>query len=126
MLYHILYPLHKTISVFNVFQYITFRTIYASLTAFLITFFLGPWTIRKLRELQIGQYIREVYSMGQAWFKAADQLQPQNKIARVLAEEHRIYPQTVRWFAEGRLQLVGRHVVVKDGQGAGALRSPAC
>jgi hypothetical protein len=34
-----------------------------------------------------GQYIREGYSMGQAWFKAADQLQPQNKIARVLAEE---------------------------------------
>lgn len=34
-----------------------------------------------------GQYIREGYSMGQAWFKAADKLQPQNKIARVLAEE---------------------------------------
>lgn len=59
MLYHLLYPLHKTISVFNVFQYITFRTIYASLTAFLIVFFLGPRTIRKLRELQIGQYIQQ-------------------------------------------------------------------
>ena len=34
MLYHLLYPLHTTFSVFNVFRYITFRTIYASLTAF--------------------------------------------------------------------------------------------
>ena len=59
MLYHLLYPLHKTISVFNVFRYITFRTIYASLTAFLICFLLGPWVIRKLSHLQIGQYIRE-------------------------------------------------------------------
>ena len=59
MLYHLLYPLHKTISVFNVFRYITFRTIYASLTAFLICFFLGPWVIRKLSYMQIGQYVRD-------------------------------------------------------------------
>ena len=59
MLYHLLYPLHTTISGFNVFRYITFRTIYASLTAFLICFFLGPWVIRKLTALQVGQYIRE-------------------------------------------------------------------
>ena len=59
MLYHLLYPLHTTFSVFNVFRYITFRTIYASLTAFLICFLLGPWMIRKLREMQIGQYIRD-------------------------------------------------------------------
>lgn len=59
MFYHLLYPLHKTISVFNVFQYITFRTIYASLTALLICFFLGPWVIKKLSDKQIGQYIRE-------------------------------------------------------------------
>jgi len=59
MFYHLFYPLHKTISVFNVFQYITFRTIYASLTALLICFFLGPWVIRKLSEKQVGQYIRE-------------------------------------------------------------------
>ena len=58
MLYHLLYPLHTTFSAFNVFRYITFRTIYASLTAFLICFFLGPWTIRKLSEMQVGQYIR--------------------------------------------------------------------
>jgi phospho-N-acetylmuramoyl-pentapeptide-transferase len=59
MLYHLLYPLHTAFSAFNVFRYITFRTIYAVLTAFLICFFLGPWFIKKLSEMQIGQYIRE-------------------------------------------------------------------
>ena len=59
MLYHLLYPLHTTLSVFNVFRYITFRTIYASLTAFFICFLLGPWMIRKLSGLQVGQYIRD-------------------------------------------------------------------
>jgi len=59
MLYHLLYPLHTTFSVLNVFRYITFRTIYASLTAFLICFLLGPWMIRKLSEMQVGQYIRD-------------------------------------------------------------------
>lgn len=59
MLYHLLYPLHTTISAFNVFRYITFRTIYAVLTAFLICFLLGPWMIRKLSNMQVGQYVRE-------------------------------------------------------------------
>jgi phospho-N-acetylmuramoyl-pentapeptide-transferase len=59
MIYHLLYPLHTSISAFNVFRYITFRAIYASLTAFLICFLLGPWMIRKLAALQVGQYVRE-------------------------------------------------------------------
>ena len=59
MLYHLLYPLHTTFSVFNVFRYITFRAIYASLTAFLICFIMGPWIIRKMSQMQIGQYIRD-------------------------------------------------------------------
>lgn len=59
MLYHLLYPLHTDFAIFNVFRYITFRTIYACLTAFLLCFLLGPWVIRKLRTLQIGQYIRD-------------------------------------------------------------------
>ena len=59
MLYHLLYPLHTYLSVFNVFRYITFRTIYASLTAFFICFLLGPWLIRKLSGWQVGQYIRD-------------------------------------------------------------------
>jgi len=60
MLYHLLYALHAEVSAFNVFRYITFRTIYASITAFLICFVLGPWVISKLTEKQIGQYIRRV------------------------------------------------------------------
>lgn len=59
MIYHFLYPLHTSISAFNVFRYITFRTIYASLTAFIICFFLGPWVIRRLQYMQVGQYIRD-------------------------------------------------------------------
>lgn len=39
-------------------RYITFRTAYASMTALLISMLLGPWVIRRLREFQIGQYIR--------------------------------------------------------------------
>ncbi len=58
MLYHLLYPFHTVFSGFNVFRYITFRTIYASLTALLICWLLGPWVIRKLAERQIGQYVR--------------------------------------------------------------------
>ena len=59
MLYHLLYPLHEVFSFFNVFRYITFRTIYAILTALLISFSLGPWLIQKLRAFQIQQVIRE-------------------------------------------------------------------
>jgi phospho-N-acetylmuramoyl-pentapeptide-transferase len=59
MIYHFLYPLNEVISAFNVFRYITFRTIYASLTAFLLCFLLGPWVIRRLKKMQVGQYIRE-------------------------------------------------------------------
>jgi phospho-N-acetylmuramoyl-pentapeptide-transferase len=60
MLYYLLYHvLQKYFSPFNVFRYITVRTVYASLTAMFLAFVFGPWLIRKLRELQIGQYIRE-------------------------------------------------------------------
>jgi len=58
MIYHLLYPLHDKFSYFNVFRYITFRTIYATVTALLICFVVGPWLIRKLQSLQIGQPIR--------------------------------------------------------------------
>lgn len=59
MLYHLLYPLHTAYSFFNVFRYITFRTIYAAITALFICFVAGPWLIGKLRSLQIGQAIRD-------------------------------------------------------------------
>ncbi|MGZ6249725.1 MAG: phospho-N-acetylmuramoyl-pentapeptide-transferase, partial [Syntrophales bacterium] len=58
MIYHLLYPLHDKFSYFNVFRYITFRTIYATVTALLICFVIGPWLIKKLQSLQIGQPIR--------------------------------------------------------------------
>ena len=59
MIYHFLYPLHTHISGLNIFRYITFRTIYGGLTAFLICFIFGPFVIRKLSEMQIGQYIQK-------------------------------------------------------------------
>ena len=59
MLYHLLYPLHTHFAIFNVFRYITFRTIYAVLTALAISFLLGPMLIRLLQRYQIGQHIRE-------------------------------------------------------------------
>lgn len=58
MLYHLLYPLHVDYSFFNVFRYITFRTIYASITALILCFIIGPWLIRELGSHQIGQAIR--------------------------------------------------------------------
>jgi phospho-N-acetylmuramoyl-pentapeptide-transferase len=58
MLYHLLYPLHTSFSVFNVTRYITFRTAAASLTALALSLLMGPWLIRTLREFQIGQVIR--------------------------------------------------------------------
>ncbi len=36
--------------------------------------------------------------------------------ARILKEEHRLYPEAVRLFAEGRLEIVGRHVRIKEGR----------
>ncbi len=58
MLYAFLYPLHTTYSAFNVFRYITFRTLLAAITALSISFVLGPWLISRLTSLQIGQQIR--------------------------------------------------------------------
>ena len=43
----------------NVFQYVTFRTAWATITALLLTLFFGKPVIRKLAELKFGQEIRE-------------------------------------------------------------------
>ncbi len=59
MFYHFLYPLAEYHTIFNVFQYITFRTIYATVTALLFSFLIGPYLIRKLEHLQLGEVIRE-------------------------------------------------------------------
>ncbi|MCD6353677.1 MAG: phospho-N-acetylmuramoyl-pentapeptide-transferase [Proteobacteria bacterium] len=58
MLYHLLYPFHTDWFVLNVFKYITFRPIYAAITALIITLVLGPWFIRKLSLLKMGEVIR--------------------------------------------------------------------
>ncbi|MDO9041815.1 MAG: phospho-N-acetylmuramoyl-pentapeptide-transferase [Desulfocapsaceae bacterium] len=59
MFYHLLYPLHTTISGFNVFRYITVRSIGGAMTAFLLMILLGPMFIRALRRFQIGQVVRD-------------------------------------------------------------------
>jgi phospho-N-acetylmuramoyl-pentapeptide-transferase len=59
MLLNLLYPLHTYATIFNVTRYITFRTAAASLTALALSLALGPWMIRKLRDFQIGQVIRQ-------------------------------------------------------------------
>ncbi len=60
MLYYLLYhTLQRYFSPLNVFRYITVRTVYASLTAMFLALVFGPSLIRRLRELQIGQFIRE-------------------------------------------------------------------
>lgn len=43
---------------FRVFQYLTFRAVMAAMTALLIGLFAGPWVIRYLTSLKIGQPIR--------------------------------------------------------------------
>ncbi len=58
MLYEFLYPYHVDFTFLNIFRYITFRTIYGGLTAFLICFICGPFVIRKLSKMQIGQIIQ--------------------------------------------------------------------
>ena len=50
--------LQKFVTGFNVFQYTTFRAVMAALTALILSLVLGPWTIRKLTALKVGQAVR--------------------------------------------------------------------
>ncbi len=60
LLYWLLYQkLYLSFRMFRIFRYITFRCVFASLTALLIGLLIGPLVIERLREFQIGQYIRE-------------------------------------------------------------------
>jgi phospho-N-acetylmuramoyl-pentapeptide-transferase len=56
LLYQVLFP---HFSPFRIFRYLTFRTAFASLTALFLGLIVGPAVVRRLREFQIGQYIRE-------------------------------------------------------------------
>ena len=60
MLYYLLYEqLFPFFSPLRVFSYITVRTAVAGMTALILGLLLGPWLIRRLKEFQIGQHIRE-------------------------------------------------------------------
>jgi len=58
MLYHLFYPLASNLKILNIFKYLTFRSIYAMITALVVCFVLGPWIIRRLEGLQARQVIR--------------------------------------------------------------------
>ena len=66
MFYHLLYEnLVEIFSPFNIFRYISFRAIYATATALLISLALGPFMIRKLKQLRIGEHIQEEVAKAQ-------------------------------------------------------------
>lgn len=55
MLYNLFYPLAEYFKIFNVFKYLTFRTMYATLTALIITMLIGTITINLLRRWKLSQ-----------------------------------------------------------------------
>ena len=60
MLYWLLFvKLQHYVAPFRIFRYVTFRTAFASLTALFTALIVGPLVISRLRDFQIGQYIRE-------------------------------------------------------------------
>jgi phospho-N-acetylmuramoyl-pentapeptide-transferase len=60
LLYWLLFvKLYHYFPPFRIFRYLTFRTAFASLTALFTGLIVGPLVINRLREFQIGQYIRE-------------------------------------------------------------------
>ena len=60
MLYWLLFvKLQHYVAPFRIFRYVTFRTAFASLTALFTALIVGPLVIGRLRDFQIGQYIRE-------------------------------------------------------------------
>ena len=59
MFYYLYQKFYTQFHLLNLFRYVTFRTAYASLTALFLSMFLGPYVIRKLKQFQIGQFIRE-------------------------------------------------------------------
>ncbi len=59
MLYKLIYMLHSEISCLNVFRYITFRTILATLTSLILFLIFGEKVIRLLKKMQVSQYIQK-------------------------------------------------------------------
>ncbi len=58
MLYHLLAPLGRDHILFNLFNYISFRAAGATVTALFLAFAAGPWIIRRLEQLKVGQVVR--------------------------------------------------------------------
>jgi phospho-N-acetylmuramoyl-pentapeptide-transferase len=59
LFYHFVYPLYERFFVFNVFRYITFRSVYATVTAILVCFIFGPPIIKMLKTIGTGGTKRE-------------------------------------------------------------------
>ena len=59
MFYQFIYPLYNRYFIFNVFRYITFRSVYATVTAILVCFVFGPPIMKKLRLIGTGSLKRE-------------------------------------------------------------------
>ena len=62
MFYLFLYPLRDHVSLFNVFKYITFRAVSASVTAFLISILFGPAVIKWLSQSNITNLVKREYA----------------------------------------------------------------
>jgi phospho-N-acetylmuramoyl-pentapeptide-transferase len=58
VLYHFLAPLSRTIKLFNLFNYITFRAAGAFVTSLLVAFLVGPAIIARLRAMSVNQVVR--------------------------------------------------------------------
>jgi phospho-N-acetylmuramoyl-pentapeptide-transferase len=59
MLFHLFHALREQVPGANVFRYVSTRVGLATLTALLITFLVAPWFIRRARERQLGEVIRD-------------------------------------------------------------------
>ncbi len=59
MLYYLFIWLQQYVSPMRVFKYLSFRAAVAAITAMVISIVLGPWLIRKLYALKVGQPIRK-------------------------------------------------------------------
>lgn len=59
MLYHLLVPLTRSVKLFNLFNYITFRAAGAFVTSLLVAFSIGPAILQRLRAMAVNQGVRE-------------------------------------------------------------------
>ena len=60
MFYHLLYPLHEYVSFLRLFKYITFRSLFAAMTALILVLIFGKLMIGWLQSLKFRESIREL------------------------------------------------------------------